>query len=252
MSPAAVPQSPASPALPDLRVLLEWQDAGTRVFEGELDRLGPAGLDAPSALPGWSRRHVVAHVGTNADALVNLLYWARTGEETPMYPDPESRDRDIERSAQRPPDEILANVKDACGRYAGAVTNLPDGAWDATVRTAQGRIVAANLVPWLRTREVWVHAIDLGEDATFEILPERLASSLLEDAVALLRTRPGAAHLVLVDDAGEGCWELPGDGAAAVVRGSLHALVAYVLRGQRTSNLSGDGGGVLPGAPRWL
>ena len=35
--------------------------------------------------PGWSRRHVVAHVGYNARALTRLVEWAKTGIETPMY-----------------------------------------------------------------------------------------------------------------------------------------------------------------------
>jgi maleylpyruvate isomerase len=38
----------------------------------------------PSLLPGWSRGHLLAHVGRNADSLRNLLVWARTGVETPQ------------------------------------------------------------------------------------------------------------------------------------------------------------------------
>ena len=54
-------------------------------------------LAAPSLLPGWSRAHVVAHVAGNAVALLNLLTWARTGVETPMYADDAARNADIER-----------------------------------------------------------------------------------------------------------------------------------------------------------
>lgn len=42
----------------------------------------------PSLLPGWSRGHVLTHVARNADGLRNLLIWARTGVETPQYPEP--------------------------------------------------------------------------------------------------------------------------------------------------------------------
>ena len=47
---------------------------------------------APSLLPGWTRGHVVTHLARNADALRNLLTWARTGIPTPMYPSRQARD----------------------------------------------------------------------------------------------------------------------------------------------------------------
>ena len=62
-----------------------WAD-GERLFATALGRLTDEELDRPSLLHGWDRRHVVAHVARNADALLNLLTWARTGTETPMYP----------------------------------------------------------------------------------------------------------------------------------------------------------------------
>jgi maleylpyruvate isomerase len=62
-----------------------WCTDGERFLDGALDRLAGVDLDGPSLLPGWSRRTVIAHVARNADALCNLLTWARTGVETPMY-----------------------------------------------------------------------------------------------------------------------------------------------------------------------
>src|ERR1041384_868904 len=56
---------------------------------------------APTALPGWTRAHVLSHLARNADALVNLLTWARTGIEHPMYASKADRDADIEEGAQR-------------------------------------------------------------------------------------------------------------------------------------------------------
>ena len=47
---------------------------------GSLD----ADPSAPSLLPGWTRGHVLTHVARNADSLVNLLTWARTGVVTPQ------------------------------------------------------------------------------------------------------------------------------------------------------------------------
>ena len=63
----------------------QWWADGERAFGTALGRLVPEDFAGPSLLPGWTRAHVLAHVAGNADALVNLLTWARTGEETPMY-----------------------------------------------------------------------------------------------------------------------------------------------------------------------
>ena len=61
-----------------------------------------------SGLPGWTRRHVAAHLAANADAVGNLVHWAATGERTPMYSSPEQRAADIERGSTPHGDELRA------------------------------------------------------------------------------------------------------------------------------------------------
>lgn len=89
---------------------------------------------------------MIAHVARNADALVNLLAWARTGVETPMYASPESRDADIATTASLPPAALRADLIEARTRLAEAVEQLSETAWVAQVRTAQGRTVPAREV----------------------------------------------------------------------------------------------------------
>ena len=43
-----------------------------------MTRMAGEAFRAPSALPGWTRAHVLTHLARNADAMVNLLTWART------------------------------------------------------------------------------------------------------------------------------------------------------------------------------
>jgi maleylpyruvate isomerase len=57
---------------------------GTAFFARKLNELPDAELDGATLLPGWTRRHVVAHVGYNARAIARLIEWAATGVETPM------------------------------------------------------------------------------------------------------------------------------------------------------------------------
>jgi uncharacterized protein (TIGR03083 family) len=73
-----------------------WMQQGTTLLgkEAELD---DEALSVPSALPGWSRTHLLAHLAANADALGNLVRWAATGQPTPMYASPGERAAGIER-----------------------------------------------------------------------------------------------------------------------------------------------------------
>lgn len=272
--PAPRAQASASgPRLPSRAVLLDWQATGTARFASAVRAMEVDAFREPSALPGWSRAHVVTHVARNADALVNLLSWARTGVETPMYASVEARERDIEQGARRPADAVVDDLLAANARYAAAIADLPETAWQSMVRTAQGRPVAAEIVPWMRVREVWVHAIDIGGKTTFADLPEPVAAALLDDAVATIGARGEAGHLVLEEvggalndaglvlkEAGDGLeevgagrrWELAGEGTAAVVRGRLTALAGYVLRGRVDPTLMCSGRETVPPAPRWL
>ena len=65
-----------------------WMQAGESAFADAVARLDEVGYAAASGLPGWSRKHLVAHASANAGALGNLIHWAATGEETPMYHSP--------------------------------------------------------------------------------------------------------------------------------------------------------------------
>jgi len=128
----------------------EWWLAGERAVDGLVEKLTDDELAAPSALPDWSRAHVVAHLARNADALINLLDWARTGVETPMYPSREARDAGIDATAALPPADLRADYAAACARFAATVDALPADAWAANLRNMQGREIPANEVPWMR------------------------------------------------------------------------------------------------------
>ena len=56
--------------------------------------------------------------------------------------------------------------------------------WSAEVVTAQGRTVTADEIPWLRAREVCVHAVDLDLRVTFADLPDGFLEALCADVIA--------------------------------------------------------------------
>ncbi|MUL41084.1 maleylpyruvate isomerase family mycothiol-dependent enzyme [Streptomonospora sp. PA3] len=158
-----------------------WCAEGTRLFLATAAKLGEDGYDRPTALPGWTRRHLVGHVAANADALGNLVHWAATGVETPMYASPEERAAGIERGAAMSAEELQAWLSQSAERLAGAMERLTGEQWRRRVRTAQGRDVAATEVPWMRAREVFVHAVDLDRGVAFADLPPGFLLALREE-----------------------------------------------------------------------
>src|SRR5690348_12025161 len=123
--------------------------------------LDETAIAEPSLLPGWTRGHVLSHLARNADALVNLLTWARTGTEKRMYASRAERDDGIEAGAGRTLPEQLADLTAAGQRFAAAAAAVPPDRREFTVLSGQGREIPASEVPWLRAREVWLHLADL-------------------------------------------------------------------------------------------
>lgn len=160
---------------------LGWVQQGTALFTAQAARLGEQQMSRPSLLPGWTRKHLVAHVAANADALGNLVHWARTGERTPMYTSAEQRNADIDAGAQRPATELVEWLIASALRLSAAMDALTRTQWRTDVVTAQGRTVPATEIPWLRAREVCVHAADLGTGPTFADLSDDFLAALIAD-----------------------------------------------------------------------
>ncbi|WP_275290996.1 maleylpyruvate isomerase family mycothiol-dependent enzyme [Amycolatopsis sp. La24] len=156
-----------------------WVSFGTELFLTHAKN-----LPGPSALPGWTRKHLAAHVAANAEALGNLVHWARTGERTPMYASPDQRNADIEAGSQRSEAQLTSWLRDSARSLESAMAALTPEQWQAEVVTAQGRTVPATEIPWLRAREVCVHAVDLGTGLAFADLPEAFLSALVAEIQA--------------------------------------------------------------------
>lgn len=228
---------------PAVRADLLLARRGTSFWARELSRVPDAGLDEPSGLPGWSRRALVAHVGYNARAIGRLVEWATTGVETPMYASPQARNEEIEIGATLPPHALRHLSEHAAISLDVQWRDAPPAAWSAPVRTAQGRTVPLSATPWMRIREVWLHAVDLRAGATLAQLPGELADPLLADVVATWDRKGVGAGLALVDT---------DSGARYATAGPLTREVAA----PRTALLGwATGRADLPGeepAPAWL
>ena len=224
-------------------------DEGQHRLESVAGALPAAAVFEPSGLPGWTRGHVLAHLSRNADALVNLLTWARTGIETPMYATLDQRESDIEAGAGRPLDEQLADLRDSGRRLADSAGLMTGDDWAATVRTRQGRAIEAREVLWMRAREVWLHLVDLAAGFGVEEIPSPVAERLVEELARYMTPKLDSAFDLEV--AGHGTVRL---GAAERVEGTIGGS-AQDLAGWLTGRTGGAGlrsGAPLPELPDWL
>lgn len=245
----------ADPALADALLLMR---RGQAYWARRLAELRDDDFDAPSLLPGWTRRHLVAHVGFSARALARLVEGARTGVETRMYASDTQRDDEIAFGATLPVEALRNLAAHAAIHLNVEWRDLPAEAWSREVRTAQGRIVPVSETVWMRTREVWVHAVDLAGGGRVADFPARLHDLLLDDLVAVWRRRRAAGERDLVleptDRPGSVRILAAGDPEAVDplrVRGTAADLVGWGT-GRSDRGVCTHTGGRAPRAPRWL
>ena len=219
--------------------------ATTRYLEA-LTSLSDEDCRAPSALPGWSRGHVITHLSRNADALVNLLHWAESGLETPMYASSEQRDSDIEAGAGRGVDELRADAVTSCGRFIQAANELHTSHFDAMVsRTPGSPPFPVTRVCTMRLTEMEVHHADLLIGYTAYDWPEEFVAQLLERRRGELVDRPMTWRLT---DSGETI-QL-GEGGPEVSGHSADLAWWLIGRGDGEGLVSSTG--ALPELGRWV
>ena len=156
-----------------------------------IEALSDDDLRAPSALPGWTRGHVLGHVALNAQGLGRALRGARRGEPTTIYDSNEARDADIEERATGSAADLVAFNQLAALQLAGELRLMK--ALVTVERTPGGPVVDAAKVVEMRWREVEIHFADLLSGYRPSDWPAPFASYLLDEVA---RDR-GAAGLDL-------------------------------------------------------
>jgi maleylpyruvate isomerase len=245
---------PTNPVPAEFAQTMGWMWEGETRFLDQIDGLTDAELRADSALPDWSRGHVAAHVARNAEAVSRLLSWAGTGEESLMYPDVETRNRDIDTAARQEPAALRADVRRTSARFDADVDALPTQAWTARVRTFQGRDIPASATLWMRVREVWLHMVDLGSGVSVESWPGELVDALLDEVTATMSGRDDAPFWFLQATDRERMWQIGGesgqDSPDQEISGKAAELLAWLTGRSTGEGLATEG--VLPKPPPWM
>lgn len=241
---------------PEIRAALRLVNEGTEYFNRTIAALPDSFLDGATLLPEWSRRHVISHVAFNAQALLRLVTWAATGVEKKMYESADARKAEIDEGAALPPAELRKLHQDSADALDAAWRELSDEAWNAQVRMATGPRFPASATIWLRTREVWIHAVDLDSGASFVDFPPNLIDHLLANVVSSWRARQAEENipnfvLTPYDRGGPKAVGELDDPDAVVVSGPAVDLARWAT-GRSFLGVTLASGGQVPTSPRWI
>ena len=207
---------------------LDAPSPGTRLDEAAPDR--PCRLQCPGPVPARGRG---PHRGRDADV--------RLGRGT--------RKAEIDLGSTLPP-RALRNLFDHAAVHLSVEwRDLPDEGWDAGVRTLDGRIIPARETAWIRSREVWVHAVDLDNGGSFLDFPPDLLEALLAAVLRTWTERSEKVDLLLAPTDRPRPIQV-GAGTGPTITGRMADLVRW-LTGRGARRLVSSTG-ALPGIPRWL
>jgi maleylpyruvate isomerase len=231
----------------------QWSGRGTALFIRHVSTLDADAVRGPSLLPGWTRAHVVAHVARNAEALRRLADWARTGEETPMYADPSQRAEEIETSARHDFERLRSEMIATSEALEEGLAALTERQWGNEIRTARGRLVPATEIPWMRVREVWLHAVDLDTGFRVSDVPAEVVDALLDDVTTAFDARADVPPLTLNADDRPATWTIHGSGGDPVTaNGGAADLLGWLTGRSAPGTVTAPDHPNLPRIPSWL
>ncbi|MEW1807099.1 maleylpyruvate isomerase family mycothiol-dependent enzyme [Arthrobacter sp. SLBN-53] len=214
-----------------------------------MDRIPDGGERAPSALPGWSRGHLLAHITGICNALARQVEYGRRGETVELYDGGvDGRNRAIDLAAGHSLQQHRDDVDEAMQRALTAFDALDGEEWQTHIAFRDGVIFDAGLALW---RELVIHTSDLDTGAGPETWSREFCSHLFDFLAARI---PADKRLVLQPMA------LPplalGAGGSTVVVSGMVTDIAAWLAGRTPSldslraTAAGDGTD-LPGLLPW-
>ncbi|MGC4111811.1 MAG: maleylpyruvate isomerase family mycothiol-dependent enzyme [Nocardioides sp.] len=235
-------------------------EASGRVVRA-VDALPDSAWDGPSALPDWTRAHLVAHLALNAEALARLLHGvvADPAEDVPrtMYDSDDQRAADIAELASANPSEVRDRLLGATTILADAVAAMPDDAWETRVeRTPGGLPMRAASVPGMRWRELEIHHVDLDAGYAPSDWEPAFAEHLLDAMTKRLHPaeafeiRPSDSPRTWVVGPGDASNDSDGEYAVPVVAGPA-ADLGWWLTGRGAPDSVTCSHGELPPIEGW-
>ncbi|MFF3073699.1 maleylpyruvate isomerase family mycothiol-dependent enzyme [Kitasatospora sp. NPDC057904] len=211
-------------------------------FAASVSALTEAEARGPSALPGWSRAHVVTHVARSADVYTWLLALARTGVEPGPRADGATLERLLHEGARRDVPALAADLRASLDRLLDEVSAMPAERWSVLVSALAGWKHPAWYTLHRARRELEVHHTDLALGHTPAAWPAGFVAAALAETAAALAERGFPVGRFEAVDLGRS-WTVAPTGPTAA--GPGHALLAW-LAGRGPAPDAG-----LPAPPPW-
>jgi maleylpyruvate isomerase len=201
--------------------------AAHRRFVAAVSALTPAELAAPTALPGWTRGHVIAHVADGGRAFADLTEAALRGELVALFPGGVTeRNEKIEKLAVSP--ELLPHLAAGIARLEELWASAEATDWSRPVRFRNGDLAGTVYARW---REVWIHLVDCAVGVTPADWPVELAAHSID---FLFSRVPSGITLVATDTGRR--W---GPAGGAPLSGEVRDLAAFVAGREPVHTLAG-------------
>ncbi|MFJ5678131.1 maleylpyruvate isomerase family mycothiol-dependent enzyme [Streptomyces sp. NPDC093097] len=216
---------PLPGAAPDADAVREAVEAGQARLRALLPGLTDTAIREPSALPGWSRAHVLAHIEGIGLAMARQARYALRGESIDPYDGGRpARAAAIEAGARRDAAALRAAVAQALAEASAAWAAVGPDDWSRPVRYRDGALRGALLAWW---RELTIHTSDARLGPGPQQWPPELCHHLLDH---LAPRAPEGVRLVLepVDVPAAVRRYGPADAPVVTVRGPLTALAAWL------------------------
>ncbi|WUH95076.1 maleylpyruvate isomerase family mycothiol-dependent enzyme [Streptomyces sp. NBC_00433] len=197
---------------------------------------------APSALPGWTRGHLLSHVEGVARALARQARYALRGRTVEVYDGGRAaRDAAIEAGHGRGAAQLAAAVGDALDEAEASWAGVGPDDWRRPVAYRDGTVRTAGLAWW---RELEIHTAD----ALLGTGPDGWPPQLCVHLVDFLAVRVPAGTELRLTAVDADLHRTFGEGEPVAVGGRLTDLAAWMAGRAPQGQLTG---GPLPELGNW-
>lgn len=189
--------------------------------------LAEADVPAPSALPGWTRGHVLAHIAGISNAMARQLEYAARGETVELYDGGyDGRTKAIEICAGHALAQHRADVDSALERALRAFDALDDdasgaGGWHAPISYRGGVVLDGGFALW---RELVIHSSDLNTGRG----PETWSRQFCEHLFSFLAARVPEDQRLVLQPLGLPPVTIGNGGRSTVVSGMVTDIAAWL------------------------
>jgi maleylpyruvate isomerase len=195
-------------------------------------KLTEADVPAESALPGWTRGHVLAHITGISNAMARQLEYAARGETVELYDGGyEGRTKAIDMSAGHTLEQHRADLDSALQRALRAFDSLDAvdagagdaaaGGWSAPISYRGGAVLDGGLALW---RELVIHASDLNTGRG----PETWSRQFCEHLFTFLAARVPEDQKLVLQPLGLPRVTIGTGGRSIVVNGMVTDIAAWL------------------------